>query len=652
MKRKAGAGKLSARFGWGGSAAIAGLLAGPAAAQVGAPDQVVVSASRSAQSIEQLGDAISILDAEAIELQQLTTLDEALERTPGVAITRSGGVGQNTQVRMRGFTTKHVLVLIDGVKLNNPAEGDNQFGIDHLFLDNVERVEVLRGPQSGVYGADAVAGVINVVTRRPEGPLQVRGSAMIAENDTYELSAGAQGGGERFGLSGSVSYFDTEGISLASRAPGNTERDGYENLTAQLRAEFRPTDAIDVSAWLRFTDSENEIDAGSLPPGNPEGLPPYLFQDSEGHNEDTQIVGAVKGVLRTFDGKLTHTAQVSYVSLDNAYFAPGTEQESEGDTVEALYYGALKLGERATLVAGAEYRNESALFEQPAGFAYALIDESISNAAGFAEMNVEVLNGLFASGAIRYDHNQKFGGEFTYRATLAWNAPDSFDIPGVDTKLRASYGEGAEAPGLRQMLGSSATFQGNPDLTPESSWMTDFGIDQQLESGLAAWSLTYFIGEADDGIFSIYDPAIGKSVPQNVKSPVDMQGLEIDFRLKPASWIEARASYTHMSVALETSGTQLFGRPKNEASAAITLRPCSRLALTVDGYWRSSFFSDYPSTYEMDGYSIYNLSAVWDVTERLALSARLQNIADKFYEEKLGDATYGRTAQLRLTVRY
>ncbi|MCA8895874.1 MAG: TonB-dependent receptor, partial [Amphiplicatus sp.] len=100
-------------------------------------DEVVVSATRAATPVEQLGDAISVLDAEQIELQQLMTLDDALERVPGVAITRSGGVGQNTQIRMRGFTTKHVLVMLDGVKVNNPSEADNQFGIDHLFLDNV-----------------------------------------------------------------------------------------------------------------------------------------------------------------------------------------------------------------------------------------------------------------------------------------------------------------------------------------------------------------------------------------------------------------------------------------------------------------------------------------------------------------------------------
>ena len=182
--------------------------------------------------------------------------------------------------------------------------------------------------------------------------------------------------------------------------------------------------------------------------------------------------------------------------------------------------------------------------------------------------------------------------------------------------------------------------------------MMDFGIDQQLTNGLAGWGVTYFDGVADDGIFSIYNPVSGKYSPQNVESPVDMSGVELDARVSPASWIDLRGAYTYLDVSQRSVGTQLFGRPKHEASAAVTIRPITSLALTVDGYWRDHFFSDYPSTYEMPGYSIFNISAVWDISERMTLSAKVQNVADKFYEEKLGDATYGRTAQVRLSVRY
>ena len=614
-------------------------------------DEIKVTTSRSALPISQMGDAISILDAADIELQQLSTLDEALERVPGVTITRSGGIGQNTQVRMRGFTTKHVLVLIDGIKVNNASASSNQFGINHLLLDNVERVEVLRGPQSGVYGADAVAGVINVITKRPEGPLKLQGSAMVGEDNTYELSAGVQQGGETYGVSGNFSFYDTDGISLSSRPPGNTEPDGYENLTAQLRGEIRPTDDTEVTAWLRYTDATNEIDAAFLPANNALRLPGFLFQDSPGQNESEQLFGAVKGVWNTWDGKLEHTTQLSYVGLKDLFIAPGSRQESEGTTWEGNYFANFRPSDRLTLLGGAEHRVESAIFEQPVGRGFALIDESIANTAAFTEANLQVLDGLFLSTALRYDNNERFGGEFTHRLTAAYNLPQGGLFPGIETKIRASYGEGAEAPALRQLLGSSATFEGNPDLKPESSWMYDLGIDQRLMSGRASWSATYFLGEANDGIFNVFNPAIAKSSPRNIDSPVEMSGFELDGRVSPAPWIELSGAYTYLESFVKSNGIQLFGRPKNEGSAAVTLRPRSDLAITLDGYWRDEFFSDFPSTYRMPGYSVYGLSAVWSINDRLSLAAKVQNVTDKFYEEKLGDSTYGRTAQLRLTLR-
>ncbi|MFP4519434.1 MAG: TonB-dependent receptor, partial [Oceanicaulis sp.] len=222
----------NAAFAGFGAALLAGAATPAAPARQAEPgetraqaDDVITVYSRVPQSREQVGSATSVISAETIELQQLQMLDEALERAPGVSITRSGGFGQNTQVRMRGFTTKHVLTIIDGVKITNPAEFDNQFGVEHVMLDQIERIEVLRGPQSGVYGADAVAGVINIVTRRGSGDPDLRVSGMLGSNDTYELSAGSQGGlmEDRLGYNLSVSLFDTGGISLASRAPGNTE---------------------------------------------------------------------------------------------------------------------------------------------------------------------------------------------------------------------------------------------------------------------------------------------------------------------------------------------------------------------------------------------------------------------------------------------
>jgi len=267
-------------------------------------------------------------------------------------------------------------------------------------------------------------------------------------------------------------------------------------------------------------------------------------------------------------------------------------------------------------------------------------------------LNLRPYAGLYLAGAVRRDDNELFGAETTYRASAAYNLPEGRDLRGLETKLRASYGTGAEAPSLRQLLGASPTFRGNPNLQPESTWMFDLGVDQALESGLARWSLTYYQGEATDGIFNIFDPATRTSSPQNIDSPVEMKGVEVEAEVRPAPWITLGAAYTWAESYLIDTGLQLFGRPKHVASAAATLEPNPRTTLTLDAYWRSSFYSDYPSTFVLPGYAVFNVTLGYALTPSVRLTGKVQNLFDEDYEEKLGDSTYGRTAQLRLSVLY
>lgn len=639
---------------WAAGAAFAALLAPNFAsaqtANLATPtdEDIVVTAARTPQTLNQLGSAISIVDAEVIERQQLQSLDEALERVPGVSITRSGGLGQNTQVRLRGFTTKHVLVMIDGIKLNNAAESSNQFGINNLLLDNVERVEVLRGPQSGVYGADAVAGVIHVITRRPEGPMQWRANAGYGSHNTAELGLSADGEAGAFSYLFGASYLSTDGISLASRAPGNVEDDGYENLTLNARVTWELTPNAEIDSWVRYTQAQNDTDNGSLPAGNPLGLPPYLFQDSPGYVDNNELFAAIRGTLETFGGALTHEVQLSYVDVESQSVTPFAVSDSLGRTIEASYVGSWNFAPESAFLFGAEHRIEDGAFDQPAGSAFAAIDESRTNSAVFVNLNLAPVEGLYLSGAARYDNNEEFGGDTTYRITGAYNLPEQLHIAGFGTKIRASYGTGAEAPSLRQLLGSSPTYQGNRDLTPESTWMAEAGLDLTSADRSTRVSLSYYTGEATDGIFNIYDPLLGVSRPENTPDVVAMEGIELELEYAPVRWLELSFAYANSSATMVATGVQLFGRPENEASVALTLMPTDAFSMTLDAYWRDNFFSDYPSSYEMPGYSVFNLSAGYQLTEGVRVSARLQNLFDEQYEEKLGDSTYGRTVHARL----
>ena len=628
-----------------------------------ATTDVITVFSRVPQTLDQVGSATSIVSGETIALQSVQVLGEALERTPGVSITRSGGFGQNTQVRMRGFTTKHTLTIIDGVKITNPAEFDNQFGVEHVMLDNIERIEVLRGPQSGIYGADAVAGVISVVTARGSGDPDLRLSAMAASNDTYELSVGSQGAvlDGRLGYSASLSWFDTGGISLASRAPGNVEDDGYENVSFVGNIDYDITDALSLRAGARYSDSSNETDTNFTQTVDPDApffrpdLPAFLFQDSEGFIESRQ--GIYYAGLGYEGGRVSHDAQISYTNLETESDEPGGAFTSEGEGLELQYYATIDIGNFGFLgpdsfvVAGADHRQDSAFFDQVRGFEFAAIDESLDNTGVFLTANLELTAGLFLSLSGRIDDNERFGDVSTGRAAIAYTLPSS--VTGNSSiKLRASYGTGREAPGLRQLLGRSLTFEGNPDLQPEETWMYDAGVDATFLDDRVTVSLTGYIGEADDGIFNVFDPVARVSRPENISSVVEMAGIELEGLIHLTPAIDLSFAYTNSSSEIAASGQQLFGRPENEFSFALTARPTERLTLVVDGYARSEFLSDFPSTFELDGYQLLNLNGAYDVNDQVTLRAGVKNVFDEEYEEKLGDGAFGRTFEARITVRF
>lgn len=608
------------------------------------------------QRLDQVGSAASVFTAEDIELQDLRVLDDVLQRLPGVAITRSGGFGQNTQVRMRGFTTKHTLILVDGVRMNNPSEFSNQFGIQHVMLDMVERVEALRGPQSGVYGAEAVAGVISITTKRGRGDPDLRLMGGYGTHNTVQASVGSQGEIGALGYAASVSFIETDGISIASRAPGNVEDDGYQNTTASLNLDYSPRDGFELRSGLRFSQSTNETDNAFLF-GNPV-LPNFLFQDSPGHIDSDQLITHAGFTARSFGGRLTHNGLISYTRLDSLSEAPTSTSESLGERQELQYFATWSfdgsepfLGPESFFLAGLSHTLDSAEFRSLRGAPFAAIDASVENLGLYANFNWQMAEELFVSLSGRHDENELFGGVRTGRLAVSWGLPQKRPDT-TSVRLRASYGTGREAPSLRQLLGQSATFQGNPDLQPEETWMVDAGIDLTSGSGNYRLSVTGYVGEADNGIFSVFDPVLRVSRPVNIASIVEMDGIEVEAVARLSNWLDLNLAYTNARSVIAATGVQLFGRPEHEFSFAFTARPSERLSLTFDGYARSDFLSDFPSTFEMAGFELFNASARYELTDAVTLQGSIKNILDTDYEYKLGDGTYGRTFDVRVSVQF
>ncbi|MGH8240842.1 MAG: TonB-dependent receptor, partial [Steroidobacteraceae bacterium] len=229
-------------------------------------ERVLVSANRIEQPLSRIGDSVTLIDAGQVRASQKLTVSDLLAATPGITVTRNGGLGGSTQLRIRGAESDQTVVLIDGVKLNDPSSAGGGFNFANLLTGDYMRIEVLRGPQSTLWGSQAIGGVVNIVTTVPEGPLMAEYSAEGGARGSATVQARAEAGSERFSWRVAGKYLTTDGVSAFNEERGGSERDGYRNSGANVRGLYRFNDA--VSAELRTTYSRGRVDFDGFPPPN------------------------------------------------------------------------------------------------------------------------------------------------------------------------------------------------------------------------------------------------------------------------------------------------------------------------------------------------------------------------------------------------
>ncbi|MCI5066394.1 TonB-dependent receptor plug domain-containing protein, partial [bacterium] len=262
---------------------------------------IVVTAHRSVTPQSKVGSSFTVITEEQIEQSQRTHVSEILRDVPGIDVVRSGGRGGNTSIFLRGANSEQTLVLLDGIELNNPGNPARAFNFADLTLENVERIEILRGPQSGLYGSDAIGGVINIITKTGEKGTSAEVSSEAGSFDRYvqraRVSHGVQGGN----LSLGVTREDEGGISAAEERDGNSEDDGFENTSVTLRAQLQPSETLTIDNTFRYNRSSTDLDnAGG-----------FLGDDPNRELDNEQLFWRTAASARFFDGVWTPTVGVS-----------------------------------------------------------------------------------------------------------------------------------------------------------------------------------------------------------------------------------------------------------------------------------------------------------------------------------------------------
>jgi vitamin B12 transporter len=643
-------------------AAMSACLISSAAAQSaqdGEPtdlEEISVTANKVDGPAAAIGSAVSSLSGEDLERRQIRLVSDALREMPGVAVNRTGPIGGLTQLRIRGAEGNQTLVLIDGIEVNDPATA-GEFDFANLMSLEVERVDVLRGPQSALYGSDALGGVVNIVTRKGEpGPTRFRASVEGGSFRVLTGQASVSGGTETYDYLIAGQGFRTSGVSTAKRfadpaVASSHDRDGYENATGLAKFSVRPSEMLEITGVARYVEFDADRDGFGAAPG----FPFAAAIDNRDREKGEQFFGRTQAKATLLDGAWDHIVGLSYTNSDRRQYDGGGLKTSSslGETRKADYQSNLRFSTGGRLPAshaltfGADNQRDWTVSDST--FLPAKIRKSIENTGLVAQHQIGLFDRFFVTGSVRHDFNDRFKDETTYRLAGAYT------FEGTATKLRASFGTGVKNPTVQELYGFSGDFQGNDALTPEKGRGWDMGFDQPFLDGRVAIDATYFQQRVSDLISSesTQDPETGEffSRPTNLPGTSKIDGVELGLTVRPLTELSVRAAYAFTD-GEDADGETLARRPRHVASlnfnyAFLEGRGNANLGVVYNSRQKDLAFDAktfVSSKVTLKAYTLVNVAASYKVAENAEVYGRIENLFDRKYEEVFTYDTPGRAA--------
>ena len=596
--------------------------------------EIVVTATRLETPVKEVGSSITVITGEQIEKMQKTSVLEVLRTVPALDVNQSGGPGGATSVLIRGAKSEHTLVIMDGVELNDPITPGRTFNFANLSVDNIERIEILRGPQSTLYGSDAIGGVINIITKRGGGTPSAFASMEGGSYNSVREAAGSRGGNEWMQYTMGFSHWNTDGISAAGKNEGNTEQDPYRNTTVYGTLSLEPNDNSDLDFTLRFIDADSNGDIGYGAGGDD---PNYLTLSQ-------QLLFRSQGRLYLFDDIWEQTLGFSFTDHD-LYTRNDRDEVNPDNYLLSTYQGQILkfdwqnnfyIHDTNIVTFGAETeedKGESTYYEESiyGPWTNDFEGKSARTTACYLQDQIKLWDSWFTTLGVRVDDHSRFGTEVTYRLATAYLVQKS------DTKIKGSYGTGFKAPTLLQLY----SYWGNEDLGPEESIGWDFGLEQSVFENRVSVGATYFYNDIDNLIN--FEGATYNNVGEAV-----MKGVEAFGSIRPTEKLETRFSYTYTNTKDKATAEDLIRRAGNKFSFILDYGFREKGNIHLDVLYigeRDDMVFD-PITYEssrvrLDGYVTVNPAFSYLISERVQMFFRIENLFDRNYEAISGYGTPG-----------
>ena len=596
------------------------LLSTPAFAEP--PDttlpEIVVTASRWEEPAESVPQDMTVITHSEIEKKGVPFVVDLLRLQPDLQVVQNGGPGMTATLLMRGGGSNQVLVLVDGIKLNSPATGSAD--LSGLLTTDVERIEIIKGPQSTLYGSEAMAGVVNIITKKGAGKLKADLSVEGGSFATVKTAGSVSGGTDRTNYRLSATYLDTDGIPIAKNG---SVPNGFTDKSVSARLGANPTDNSSVELNLRYGTDKTQLDNYVFGVGPVDTLN-YV------QNRENYLMAATGKVFpwKNYEQSLS----LSFLRDDLKSTDPVTAYNNfrSKTTTELLDWQHTLELKPLTVTGGFAYRYESA--NNVGSF-----DKSIDNKAGYLNAKIALLDdALILNAGVRYDDHSTFGNAVTYRTGLLYH------LKPLGMRFKANLGSGFRAPSLNELY---YPYYGNPDLKPEKSTGYDVGLEKDLFDKKLVLGATWFSQRYHNLIQTNFTTYTADNIGN-----AQTEGVELNVEARPLDNLEVKAAYTWLDAVNKDTGAFLPLRPRNKFTSSLVYTIAK---VTVIGeYLYVSKRYDSSLKQDISSYSLVNLKGSYALHKNLAIFVRIDNLLDKSYEEVAGYGTPGIAAYGGIKVTY
>jgi vitamin B12 transporter len=590
-------------------------------------DPVVVTATKVETPQSRLGASVTVITGDEIIEKNYPTVEEALRHVPGVDIQRSGGLGKTTAIRIRGAGAQQVQVMVDGLRVKSPTLGVTE--LSDLSVDAIDRIEIVRGPQSTLHGADAIGGVVNIITKKGQGP--PRGTVQVEAGtfETYREQATLSGSWKAFSYTLSGSHYDTRGYlknddATQSAFAGRFDYDFPWQGTLSLKG--------------RYIKNETDLPFFSTSPVT-------VFDPNSQQQTETWLYNITydQKVVEWWDTHFRYGQWFNRAGFQNTP-PPGTFttiSQINTERREAEWLNNVHMGKWNTLTLGAEHRDEL-------GKNRGTFRKEINTKSLFAQDELRLFDRVILGGGIRHEENDTFGEALTGRASFVVLVPET------GTKFRGAWGEGFRAPSINDLFFPGF---GNSQLQPEESVSWEVGVDQRLWSNRIRFGATYFHNDFENLIQIVNIPGTFLFQPVNVGRAVT-EGVEVYAEADPVDWLTLYANYTYTRTEDLDTFKPLRRFPHNRYAAGVVftwdkLRLFAEAVVVSEQFESATAVRSYnPGHHRLDFGGSYQLWGRAGIMEKAELIARFNNITDERYEEAFGFRAPGFNCLIGLRVAF